>query len=96
MLTPEEFAPIAIKLKNTGLIPVMRPNKRGQDQVGLVYIGATNDQNIKLWKTYQTLFNIPIFKKSDKANEILRKYGITQFIAKPTKTKTVCRLHLKQ
>lgn len=91
-----QFATVASKLINTNLIPVLQPRKHDQYLLGSSYIGATENQNKKLWQKYGTLENIIIFKDAETVNAILEVNCITEFKAKPTKSGTMSRLILNK
>lgn len=88
----KDFIIIAQKLIKTNLFNVLKKGKHGN--LGSTHIGETDAQNTKLWREYRTLVNIVIFKTAEETNKILLDYNITEFIAKPTKSKTMCRLHI--
>lgn len=88
----KDFINTAQKLIKTNLINVLKKSKHGN--LGSTCIGETDAQNTKLWREYKTLSNIIIFKTAEETNEILLQNNITEFIAKPTKSKTMCRLHV--
>lgn len=92
-MTTKEFCAIAPRLAKTGLI---RAAKKGEHHpaLGRDTIGSTDYQNQKLWKEYGTLENIIVSGTYEAANDTLELYGITEFVAKPTKSGTMCRLHL--
>lgn len=92
-MTTKEFLPVAQKLINTGLISVLEKGQHGN--LGGTYIGRTDAQNTKLWRKCGCLSNIVVFKTADEANAILEANGVTEFYAKPTKSGTMCRLHVK-
>ena len=89
-----EFLTVASKLANTGLIRVAKKGEQCSSTLGNGCIGSTEAQNTKLWRKYRTLQNIVIFKTAEEANNILLANGITEFVAKNTKSKTMCRLYL--
>lgn len=91
-MTTKNFLPVAQKLINTGLISVLEKGEHGN--LGGVSIGRTDHQNTKLWRMWGTLENIVIFKDSELVNQILLENGITEFVAKPTKSGTMSRLIL--
>lgn len=87
-----EFLKVAEKLAETGLIRVSQKGEHDTHQLGSSCIGGTDRKNISLWRKYGTLENIIIFKTADVVNPILIENGITEFVAKNTKSKTMCRL----
>lgn len=89
----KEFLPIAQKLAQTGLFYTLKKGEHEFGQgLGVSCIGSTDRQNAKLWRRHRTLKNIVIHKGAVETNRILFKFGITKFIAKPTKSGTMSRL----
>lgn len=89
-MTTKQFLPVAQKLISTGLISVLEKGQHGF--LGRTCIGRTDNQNTKLWRKYATLENIVICKKADEVNKILMDNGITEFVAKKTKSGSMSRL----
>jgi hypothetical protein len=87
-----DFLKVAENLAKTGLIRVSKKGEHEPHQLGSSCIGGTDRKNTKLWKNYGTLENIIIFKTAEEANEILKAHGVTEFVAKNTRSKTMCRL----
>jgi hypothetical protein len=87
-----EFTQVAEKLIGTGLFNVVEKGEHGKTRLGRTAIGRTDRQNTSLWRKFGTVENIIIFKTAEEANEILKTYGITEFQARNTKSKTMCRL----
>jgi hypothetical protein len=91
----QKFIQAVEKLANTGLVSVLKKGEHGTYLLGNSCIGSTYSQNEKIWKKYQTLSNIVIFKTANEVNDILSSKGIKEFKATPTKSKTMCRLTFK-
>ena len=87
-----EFILVAEKLAKTGLIRVSKKGEHDNFVLGRTCIGGTDLKNSKLWRKCGTLENIIVFKTASEANSILKQFGITEFTAKPTKSRTMCRL----
>jgi len=87
-----EFLKVAQKIAKTGLIRVSKKGEHEPHQLGSSCIGGTDRKNISLWRKYGTLENIIIFKTAAVVNHILIENAITEFVAKNTKSKTMCRL----
>lgn len=89
-----EFILVAQKLIKTDLFSIQEKGERNQYLLGTSRIGRTDELNTKLWRKYGTLSNIVIHKRADEVNEILNKFGISEFYAKSTKSGSMCRLEL--
>jgi len=92
-MTTKQFLQVAPKLGTTGLIRVAKPGEKNPG-LGYASIGSTDSQNTKLWRTYRNLESILIFKNADEVNAILKSNGITEFVAKITKSGSSSRLFL--
>ena len=87
-----EFILVAEKLAKTDLIRGSKKGEHDKEALGRTCIGGTESKNSKLWRKCGTLENIIVFETAIEANRILKEFGITEFTAKPTKSRTMCRL----
>jgi len=94
-MNKKDFISNIEKLATSDLIRVASKGEHVKHSLGINCIGSTYTQNEHIWRKYGTLENIIIFKTSDEANKILKNLGISELIAKPTKSKPMCRLYIK-
>jgi len=91
-----EFIPIAKKLTESNIYYNLKPGEHGKYFLGNTFFGSTENHYKIIWRKYGTLYNIVVFKTAEETTEILRRFNITEFIAKPTKSKRFCRLWINE
>ena len=92
-MTTKQFANMAHKITATNLFTNLKKGEHGTKELGRLYFGTTTLHYATIWRKYGTLENLIVMKTAKETNAILKEYGITEFIAKPTKNKLSCRLH---
>ena len=92
-MTTKQFLTIAPKITKLGIYTNLKKGEHGQFLLGANMFGTTENHYKIIWRTYGTLSNMIIFDTAERVNEKLQNDGITEFIAKPTKSGTMCRLH---
>ncbi|MDV4026237.1 hypothetical protein CMT52_18045 [Elizabethkingia anophelis] len=91
-MTTKEFLQVAPKITKTGLFYNLKKGEQGQWRLGFNIFGSTDSHYQIIWRKYGTLENMVITEPAEDVNVILKKEGITEFIAKPTKSGRFCRL----
>jgi len=84
-MTTKEFLQVAPKITKTGLFYNLKKGQRGQWRLGFNSFGSTDRHYQTIWRKYGTLENMVIKEPAEKVNKILKKEGISEFIAKPTR-----------
>lgn len=91
-MTTKEFLQVAPKITKTGLFYNLKKGEQGQWRLGFNIFGSTDSHYQIIWRKYGTLENMVITEPAEDVNVILKKEGIAEFIAKPTKSGRFCRL----
>ena len=89
----KEFIKIAKKITESNIYYNLKKGEHGKGFLGFTIFGSTESHYKLIWLNYGTLYNIVITEPAEEINKKLAGFGITQFIAKPTKSKRFCRLH---
>ncbi len=92
-MKPNEFIPIAKKLTESNIYYNLKKGEHGKFMLGWQIFGSTETHYKIIWRKYGTLYNLVILKTAEETNEILKQFNITEFEARPTKSKRFCRLH---
>ena len=92
-MTTKQFLQVAPKLTQLGIYTNLKKGEHGNFLLGTGLFGTTENHYKIIWRKYGTLSNMVVFDTAEKVNEKLLNAGITEFIAKPTKSGTMCRLH---
>ena len=89
----KDFIKVAEKITQSNIYCNLKKGEHGKGFLGFTIFGSTERHYRLIWRNYGTLYNILITEPAEQINKKLSDYGITQFIAKPTKSKRFCRLH---
>ena len=89
----KEFMQVAKKITESNIFYNLKKGEHGKGFLGFTVFGSTDNHYRIIWQNYGTLYNIVITETAEQINKKLTDYGITQFVAKPTKSKRFCRLH---
>ena len=92
-MTTKQFLEVAPKLTQLGIYTNLKKGEHGNFLLGTGLFGTTENHYKIIWRTYGTLSNMVVFDTAERVNEKLQNAGIKEFIAKPTKSGTMCRLH---
>ncbi len=92
-MTTTQFLAIAPKITELGIFTNLKKGQHGQFLLGANMFGTTENHYKIIWRKYGTLSNMVVFDTAESVNEKLQNAGIKEFIAKPTKSGTMCRLH---
>lgn len=92
-MTTKQFLQVAPKITELGIYTNLEKGKHGIYFLGTSLFGTTENHYKIIWRRYGTLSNMVICDTAEKINEKLQNAGITEFVAKPTKSGTMCRLH---
>lgn len=91
-MTTTQFLTIAPKLTELGIYTNLKKGQHGTHFLGTRFFGTTENHYKIIWRKYGTLSNMAIFDTAERVNEKLQNAGITEFIAKQTKSGHMCRL----
>ena len=92
-MTTKQFLQIAPKITELGIYTNLGKGQYGTYLLGIMLFGTTENHYKIIWRKYGTLSNLIILDTAERVNEKLLNAGITEFIAKRTKSGYMCRLH---
>ena len=92
-MTTKEFLQIAPKITKAGIFSNAKKGEHVGFLLGLKVFGSTETHYKKIWREYGTLENLIAFDSADNVNAKLKDFGVTEFIARNTKSGTMSRLY---
>ena len=92
-MTTREFLQIAPKITKAGIFSNAKKGEHVGFLLGFKVFGSTERHYKKIWREYGTLENLIAFDNEEVVNAKLREAGVTEFVARNTKSGTMSRLY---